>query len=73
MRCVVFVYTMEREADDQCIAATRLSTRLSPVAIPKSYLGLGLDHPETPEANNEAAVIFSPIGLPFSRSDSHAK
>jgi hypothetical protein len=33
--------------------ATLNMARRSPVAIPKSYLGRGLDRPETPEADNE--------------------
>ena len=48
--------------------------RLSPGAIPKSYLGRGLDRPETPEADNEAGIDFSPTGMfQSSRSASHVK
>ena len=53
----------ECDGDGQ-FSVQRLSTwhRRSPVAIPKSYLGRGLDRPETPEANNEAAILLQPYG-----------
>jgi hypothetical protein len=46
--------------------ATLNMHRRSPVAIPKSYLGRGLDRPETPEADNEneaAMIFFSPTKM----------
>ena len=73
--CAVILIDMKRRYHDslcgsgECdgdgqFSVQRLSTwhRRSPVAIPKSYLGRGLDRPETPEANNEAAILLQPYG-----------
>jgi hypothetical protein len=53
----------ECDEDGSLYSNSQHEHRLSPVAMPKSYLGRGLDRPETPEADNEAAIDFSPTRM----------
>jgi hypothetical protein len=53
----------ECDEDGSLYSNSQHEHRLSPVTIPKSYLGRGLDRPETPEANNEAGIGFSPTRM----------
>jgi hypothetical protein len=62
MRCVWVVYAM-KIGRWSLYSNSQHERRLSLVAIPKSYLGRGLDRPETPEADNEAGIDFSPTGM----------